>query len=187
MAQSPATIAAMSLLRTAHTAELDASTLTAIRSLLDAAFEGGFSDDDWDHALGGVHALVWEEDVLVAHASVVQRRLLHGGRALRAGYVEGVGVDAGRRGRGHGAAVMAALEPVIRGAYDVGALSATERAADFYAARGWKRWKGPTSALTPAGIVRTGDDDGGIFVLPAEVSLDLTGALTCDWRDGDIW
>jgi len=109
------------------------------------------------------------------------------GRSLRAGYVEGVGVSEHRRGRGHGAALMAPLERVIRSAYEVGALGATDEAAEFYAARGWRRWEGPTSALTPDGIVRTEDDDGGIYVLPVAVPLDLSGALVCDWRDGDVW
>jgi len=174
-------------LRTAHTADLDAATLQAVRHLLNEAFDGDLTDHDWEHALGGVHALVWEDGELVGHASVVQRRLLHGGRALRAGYVEGVGVRADRRGRGHGGAMMAALERVVRGAYDLGALSSTEEALAFYAARGWQLWQGPSSALTPAGIVRTADDDGGIYVLPGAVPLDLSGELTCDWRDGDIW
>ena len=145
------------------------------------------SDDDWEHALGGVHALVWEGDELIGHASVIQRRLLHGGRALRTGYVEGVGVRADRRGRGYGGALMEALERVIRGAYELGALGSTEEAMDFYARRGWKPWRGPTSALTPTGIARTPDDDGGVFVLPLTVPLDLDGDLICDWRDGDVW
>ena len=177
----------MTELRTAHTADLDLATLRAARTLLDAVFEGDMTDDDWEHALGGVHALVWDGEELIGHASVVQRRLLHGGRALRAGYVEGLGVSAHRRGRGHGAALMAALERVVRGAYDVGALGATDAGAGFYAARGWRRWEGPTSALTPAGIARTEEDDGSVYVLPVAVALDLSGALTCDWRDGDVW
>ena len=52
---------------------------------------GDFAPDDWEHALGGVHALLSEDGELIGHASVVQRRLLHGGRALRAGYAEAVG------------------------------------------------------------------------------------------------
>ena len=38
-----------------------------------------------------MHALASEGDRLVGHGSVVQRRLLHGGRALRTGYVEASG------------------------------------------------------------------------------------------------
>jgi aminoglycoside 2'-N-acetyltransferase I len=177
----------MATVRTAHTADLDIATLTAARALLDAVLEGDMTEHDWEHALGGVHALVWEGDELIGHASVVQRRLLHDGRALRTGYVEGVGVRADRRGRGHGAAMMEVLERVMLGAYDLGALAATDEAAGFYAARGWNRWRGPTSALTPAGIVRTETEDGGVFVFPVVSPLDLFGELVCDWRDGDVW
>jgi aminoglycoside 2'-N-acetyltransferase I len=172
---------------TVHTAELDRATLDAARTLLYDVFAGDMEDQDWEHALGGVHALAFEDGELVGHASVVQRRLLHGGRALRAGYVEGVGVRADRRRRGHGAAMMAALERVVRGAYELGALGATDEGAVFYAGRGWQRWEGPTSALTPAGIVRTAQDDGAVYVLPVSAPLDLAGELTCDWRDGEVW
>ncbi|HET6919604.1 MAG TPA: GNAT family N-acetyltransferase [Jiangellaceae bacterium] len=176
----------MTRLRTAHTADLDAATLQTARALLYDVFDD-MTEDDWEHALGGVHALVWEGAELIGHASVIQRRLLHDGRALRAGYVEGVGVRADYRGRGHGSALMTALERVVRRAYDLGALGATDQAAQFYAARGWSRWQGPSSALTPNGIRRTAEDDGGIYVLPITVPLDLSGELTCDWRDGDVW
>ena len=82
------------------------------------------------------------------------------------------------RGQGYGSALMAALERVIRAAYDLGALGATDEAAQFYASRGWVRWGGPTYALTPTGVVRTAEDDDGVFVLPVSVLLDLTGSLT---------
>jgi aminoglycoside 2'-N-acetyltransferase I len=165
--------------RTAHTADLDA--------LLDDVFEGDFDDHDWEHSLGGVHALAWVGSELVGHAAVVQRRLLHGGRALRAGYVEGVGVRSDHRGRGVGHGLMAAIERVIRGGYELGALGATDEARPFYLGRGWTPWRGPTSALTPAGIVRTAEEDGGIYVLALAVPLDLSGDLVCDWRDGEVW
>jgi aminoglycoside 2'-N-acetyltransferase I len=169
-----------------HTWQVPETTLTAVRELLDEAFDGGFGDEDWEHSLGGVHALAWDGDELIGHGSVVQRRLLHGGRALRAGYVEGVAVRADRRRQGVGGAVMAALEDVVRGAYPLGALSASEDALAFYAARGWQRWRGRTFAMTPAGVERTEEEDDGVFVLPV-VPLDLAGDLTCDWRDGDVW
>ena len=179
-------MAGVPTVRTAHTADLDPATLAAARALLDGVF-GGLDDHDWEHALGGVHALVYEGDDLVAHGSVVMRRLLHGGRALRAGYVEGVGVRADRRRRGLGAAVMRPLERVIHSAYELGALGSTDEALDFYAQLGWERWRGRTFALTPGGVVRTADEDGGIHVLRAGAPLDLDGELTCDWRDGDPW
>jgi aminoglycoside 2'-N-acetyltransferase I len=169
----------------AHTADLDADTLRAARALLDDVFGAEMTDHDWEHALGGMHALVWEEGQLVGHASVVQRRLLHRDRALRTGYIEGVAVRADRRGRGYGAAMMDALERVVRGGYELGALAASVEGAGFYAARGWKRWLGETWALTPSGRTRTKDDD--VYVMEVAVALDLTGELTCDWREGELW
>jgi aminoglycoside 2'-N-acetyltransferase I len=138
-------------------------------------------------AFGGVHVLVVEEGELVGHGSVVQRRLLHAGRALRAGYVEGVAVRADRRRRGHGAAVMSALERVVLAAYQLGALGASIEGGRLYAARGWQLCRGPSSALTPGGIVRTADQDGVIYVLPTSVPVDVSGELICDWRHGALW
>jgi aminoglycoside 2'-N-acetyltransferase I len=173
-------------IRTAHTAELDAASLDAARALLYATFDD-MTESDWEHGLGGMHAMAWEGTDLVAHASMVQRRLVHQGRALRSGYVEAVAVRADRRRQGLGDAVMAPLELVARRAYDIAALASTEEAMPFYAARGWMLWRGPTSALTPTGIERTEDDDGCVYVLPLSTTLDLDGELTCDWRDGDVW
>jgi aminoglycoside 2'-N-acetyltransferase I len=177
----------MTELRTAHTANVDAGTLATARTLLYEVFGDVFEESDWEHALGGVHALMWDGDHLVGHASVVQRRLLHGGRALRCGYVEGVGVRADHRRRGHGDALMTALERVIRGAYDLGALGATDDGARLYTRHGWQRWKGPLSALTPRGLERTTEEEGHVYVLPVTAPLDHAGELTCDWRDGDVW
>ncbi|MBR7673077.1 GNAT family N-acetyltransferase [Streptomyces daliensis] len=175
-------------LRTVHTGALDGATLTAARKLLDDAFEGDFSDEDWDHTVGGLHVLVLEGDAeLVGHAALVQRRLLYGEHALRTGYVEGVAVREDRRGLGYGAAMMREVERVVRGAYELGALSASEDAVDFYAARGWRPWQGPTSVLTPAGARRTPEDDGGVFVLAVTGALDLSRSLTADPRPGDAW
>ncbi len=173
-------------LRIAHTAQLVGPDRRAVRELLDIVVGGRLADADWEHAVGGMHALVWEGSRLIAHGSVVQRQLLHGGRALRTGYVEGVGVHPDRRGEGHAGRLMAALEEIIHRAYDLGALGSSEMALGFYAARGWQRWRGPTAVLAPDGPRRTPDDDS-IFVLPVTVPLDLDGELTCDWRDGDVW
>ncbi len=179
----------MTELRTAHTADLAAPELLAVRRLLDGAFppEEAYTEQDHEHTLGGVHALLWDDRQLVGHGCVVMRRLLHDGRALRTGYVEGVAVRADRRGRGHGHAVMAALEQVVRGAYELGALSASGTAGAFYASRGWQLWPGTVSVLTPDGIERAEDEEGGIHVLPVTAALATSGDLACDGRDGEPW
>jgi aminoglycoside 2'-N-acetyltransferase I len=169
-----------------HTADVDAATLEAAHSLLAEVFSD-LAPEDWEHCLGGMHALAYEDAELVGHAAVVQRRLIHDGRILRTGYVEGVAVREGFRHRGHAAAMMAEVERIIRAAYELGALGSTDMAQPFYAGRGWQIWRGQTFALTPAGIVRTPDEDDGIFVFPGAVPLELTGELTCDWREGEVW
>jgi aminoglycoside 2'-N-acetyltransferase I len=174
-------------IQVAHTADLDASALTSARALLDDVFGADMTDRDWDHALGGVHALRWEGGAVIGHASVIQRRLLYEGRALRTGYVESVAVRSDRRRRGVGGALMNELERVIRAAYDLGALGATEDGAALYRSRGWRQWEGETWALSPSGPVRTESEDGDIYVLEVGVKLDVRAKLTCDWRDGDAW
>lgn len=170
----------------AHTADLDERTLGAARSLLYEVFDD-MTEADWEHCLGGMHAVATLGGSVVGHASVVQRRIGYGGHPLRAGYVEGVGVRADCRGQGVGAALMAPLEEIIGRAYELGALAATDSAARFYAHRGWQRWHGPSYRLTPTGVARTPDEDDCIFVLPGRTPLDLSAELVADWRDDCAW
>jgi aminoglycoside 2'-N-acetyltransferase I len=151
------------------------------------AYAGEFTDIDWDHALGGMHALIWYRGAIVAHGAVVQRRLIYRGTPLRCGYVEAVAVREDWRGQGLAIAILDACEQVIRGGYPLGALSSSERGRRLYTVRGWLPWRGPTSVLAPGGLTRTPDDDGSVFVLPVGINLDTSAALTCDWRDGDLW
>jgi aminoglycoside 2'-N-acetyltransferase I len=173
--------------RLIHTSDLDIETTHSAHQLLVEAFEGKFTDDDWDHTLGGMHALIYHRGALIAHAAVVLRRLLYRGTPLRTGYIEGVAVREDWRGQGLGTALMDAAEQVIRGAYRLGALSPTEWARPLYLNRGWTQWTGPTAVLAPGGLTRTPEDDGAVFVLPVDVSLDPTAELVCDWRSGDVW
>ncbi|MDQ4021770.1 MAG: GNAT family N-acetyltransferase [Actinomycetota bacterium] len=177
----------MAAVQIAHTAWLSPEELQAIRILLDEAFNGDVTEDDYEHALGGMHALIWEDRELIGHGSVIMRRLLHGSRALRTGYVEGVAVRADHRRHGHGAALMTALERVIRGGYEIGALGSSDEAADFYAAREWQQWMGTASVIAPGGIERTAQEEGCIYVLPVSAELTPDGDLACDWRGGDVW
>lgn len=175
-------------LLTARTAELDASTLDGARALLSEVLGTGMTGADWEHVLGGVHALLREDGVLIGHAAVVPRVFRHDGRQLRTGYVEGVAVRADRQGRGHGSVLMGSVAGLVHGAYELGALRSSDTAAEFYANRGWQQWRGLLSAATRHGGEQpTPDDEGGVFVLPGAAPLDLTGPLTCDWRSGDLW
>jgi aminoglycoside 2'-N-acetyltransferase I len=177
--------------RLVHTSDLDNETREGARRMVIEAFDGDFTDADWEHSLGGMHALICHHGALIAHAAVVQRRLIHRGTPLRCGYVEAVAVREDWRGQGLATAVMDAVEQVLRGAYQLGALSSSEAGRHIYVARGWLSWNGPTSVLRPAGVTRTPEDDRSLFVLPIGLpdgmELDTTAEITCDWRDGDVW
>src|SRR6516162_10912157 len=103
--------------------------------MVTAAFAGDFTDNDWEHALGGMHALIWHHGAIIAHAAVVQRRLIYRSSALRCGYVEGVAVREDCRGQGLVHALLDAVEQVMRGAYQLGAVSSSALARRLYASR----------------------------------------------------
>ncbi|GAA2999845.1 GNAT family N-acetyltransferase [Streptomyces fulvorobeus] len=172
-------------LYTAHTHELTPALLEDVRAFLDTAFAGDFGDDDWDHTLGGVHVLARGDDGdLLAHGSVIQRRVIHEDRSYRIGYVESVAVRADRRREGLGGRLMAALEGVIDRAYDFGALSASTEGALLYEARGWELWRGSITALGPRGTVPLPEEEGSAYVRGGPAIR--TGTLLFDWRDGDV-
>ena len=173
--------------RLIHTSDLDDDTRHSLRRMLVESYAGSFTGADWEHTLGGMHALIHHRGTLIAHGAVIQRRLLHHGMSLRCGYVEGVAVREDWRGQGLGTAVMDAAEQVIRGAYEIGALSASGAGAGLYRPRGWLLWPGTTSVLSPTGTIRTPDDDGSVYVLPVTAEVDQAAELVCDWRDGDVW
>ena len=180
----------MADVRLIETAQLTDDDRGAIRRLLDRAFDGDFSDDDWRHALGGWHAVIASEDAqaVVAHASVVERPIAVGARVFRAGFVEAVAVSPGRQRSGLGSAVMTAIARVIRAHFELGVLSSGEWG--FYERLGWERWGGPSHVRRADGTVtRSPGDDDGVMVLRCGPSRDIesTASITCDERAGDSW
>ncbi|HUG48077.1 MAG TPA: GNAT family N-acetyltransferase [Candidatus Limnocylindria bacterium] len=179
-------------LRRLPTDQLTSAELAAIRRLMDSAFgpepENSFDDDDWAHALGGLHFVLDVEGRIVSHASVVKRSLHVAGRPLRTGYVEAVATLPALQGRGHGSRVVAAVNEHVAAEYELGALGTGS--VGFYERLGWKVWRGPTSVRTDGGDVRTPAEDGGILVLLTPYTpsdLDLHAPISCEWRQGDVW
>ena len=165
----------------------DHPALPRIRQLLEVAFDGAFSDDDWRHTLGGWHVVLEEGGQPVAHAAVVPRALEADGRAPRCGYVEGVATAPQRQGEGLGTRAMTELDAVVRTHFEVGALS-TDRQA-FYERVGWERWRGPTFVRDGGRLRRTAAEDDGILVLRFGPSrdVDLASHIVCEARVGDDW
>lgn len=178
-------------LRRARTTNLTSAEVDAIRSILWAAFvtvDGGMTEDDWDHAVGGVHVLAEIEGRIVAHASVVERDIRLDGRPFHTGYVEAVAVDPTLQRGGIGSAVMREVAAIVDEGFELGALATGT--PEFYERLGWLLWRGPTSVRTATGERRTPDEDGGILVRETPQTptpLDLDGSISCEWRPGDVW
>jgi aminoglycoside 2'-N-acetyltransferase I len=178
-------------LRRLSTPELTRAETQSIRALMDAAFgtdeDEGFSDDDWEHALGGVHVVLELDGEIVAHAAVVEREIHVGGRALRTGYVEAVATSPERQGMGLGSIVMTDVTEHIRESFELGGLGTGRQS--FYRRLGWQAWAGPSSVRTTDGEQPTPDEDGSIMVLatPTSPPFDLTAPISCEWRPGDAW
>ncbi len=180
-------------LRRLSTAALTAPEREAIRALMDEAFrdehepDEAFTDDDWQHALGGTHVVLDAGGEILAHASVVERRLQVGERSLRTGYVEAVATSPARQGEGFGTLVMRDVGEIIRAGFELGGLGTG--AQHFYERLGWRVWPGPTFVRAPGGDRPTPDDDRFVMVLftPSTPALDETLPISCDWRPGDVW
>jgi aminoglycoside 2'-N-acetyltransferase I len=164
--------------------------VAVLGDLFRAAWEGqsdGFTDEDWRHAVGGLHFLLEEGDTIVAHASVVERELHTRGHRLATGYVEAVATRPTHQRRGHGSALMREVGEYIDETFELGALDTGSSA--FYERLGWVVWKGPTFVRTDSGLIRTADEDGQVLVrlTPTSPEFDLSAPISCDWRPGDVW
>ena len=178
-------------LRRLSTPDLTASEVAAIRAIMDDAFgpdeDERFTDDDWHHAVGGLHFVLDVDGMIVTHASVVEREIHVADRPCRTGYVEAVATAPAAQDAGYGTLVMTEATAWIRERFELGCLGTGRH--HFYERLGWLTWRGPTSVRTPDGLRRTAEDDGYLMVLPTHSSpaLDLAAPISCEWRPGDVW
>jgi aminoglycoside 2'-N-acetyltransferase I len=167
--------------------ELGSDERAAMDRLFTAAWGSRFSREDWAHTFGGVHILRSENGAMVSHGAVAERTLWIDGREVRVGYLEAVATWPGHQGRGHGSAVVEALDEVVRDGYELGGLSTGRRT--FYERLGWLAWRGPLAVRTADSDVPTPEERNAILVLPTPrlPAPNLDASLVCDWRPGDVW
>jgi aminoglycoside 2'-N-acetyltransferase I len=180
----------VAVVRSLETDELGPGEVEVLRDLFRVAWGSdseGFTDDDWSHAVGGLHFVLEEGGVIRAHAAVVERELHTSGHRLATGYVEAVATWPTHQGRGHGSVLMREVGEYIERTFRLGALD-TGRTA-FYERLGWVAWKGPTFVRRNSGLIRTAEEDGNVLVrlTPTTPELDLWAPISCDWRPGDVW
>jgi aminoglycoside 2'-N-acetyltransferase I len=166
--------------------------VTRLHELMHDAFvgdeHGGFTDDDWQHALGGTHFLLETNGEIVCHASVVTRELHVDGVPLTSAYVEAVATDPRLQRQGLGTQVMRAVGDFIdAGVWQIAALGTGSQG--FYERLGWQIWRGPSFVRTGQGDQPTPDEDGFIMVrlTPRSPGVRPDAPISCEWRPGDVW
>lgn len=178
--------------RRVPSAQLTDAEVERLRALLDEAFNDPdpgerFSEDDWQHALGGIHFLADEDGRIVGHASVVERDIRVDGAPLRTGYVEAVATEPAGQGRGIGSAVMREVAAYLAEAFELGMLGTGSQG--FYERLGWFIWRGPSSVRLADAERPTPEEDGYIMAMrtPSTPPLDPDAPISCEWRPGDVW
>ena len=160
-----------------------------IRALLDSAFEGDFSDGDWQNSCGGWRILGFQGGRIVAHAALIGRSMLIDGQWAEVGYVEAIAVDPERQGQGIGVRMMQALNELANAEFELSMLSTGEQ--EFYAKTGWMRFAGQSFVAKDAftwDSQRSADEDHSLMFLtrPAESTAGPL-QVVCQPRAGDAW
>lgn len=133
------------------------------------------------------HCLGFCEQRLVSHAMWVPRYLQAGANPalLRTAYIEMVATDAPYRKRGFASAIMRRVAAEIQD-FDLAALSPFSVA--YYAKLGWEAWRGPLFTRTEQGLVPTDAEETVMILRLAKTPpLDITTALSAEWRVGELW
>jgi aminoglycoside 2'-N-acetyltransferase I len=173
--------------RVRHTEQLGEEELGELKAMLTSVFgEERYTEEAWEHCLGGVHYLLRYGDQLVAHGALVPRDLRQGGKVLHGVYGESMATLKDWRRRGFGSVIVAMATAEIRRNYDIGVFAASKY--EFYQRLGWQKWRGPTFVETEHGIEAKGPERGAVmFRLPDNSDVDPDADLTTLSRSGDDW
>lgn len=166
--------------------KLDSQCESDLRVLLSDAFEGDFSEEDWQHTFGGLRFLGYKGLKLVAHGAIVPRQIKVNGQNLRVGYVEGLAVARTHWNERKGSSLMAEITSHCKSEYLISMLS-TDRKS-FYRRHGWLDFAGESYVLREGLEIRTEDEDDGLMYLRGkDESLKEPIRVVCETRSGDDW
>lgn len=157
-----------------------------ILNLLKDAFEGDFSEEDWQHSLGGVRLIGFMNEEIVAHGAVVPRAVRIDDVEEIIGYVEAIAVDPRFWRQGIGTALMEEITKICKSQYQFSMLSTGEK--DFYRRFGWVDFKGESYVDLGEKVVRSEEEDEGLMYLGVGKYLNVSPLkVVCKSRAGDAW
>ena len=170
----------------ASDADLDPQISAVVRNLLNDAFEGDFSEEDWKHTFGGMRFLGFLNDQLIAHGAVVPRKIEVDESDLIIGYVEGIAVAPTYWHKGYGSLLMAEITSYCLSEFSLSMLSTSEKG--FYRKHGWSDFEGMSYVLKDGAEIRSEDEDQGLMYLSGlHQFTDYPRKVLCEARDGDAW
>ena len=166
--------------------ELHSHDLVALRNLLDLAYEGDFSVNDWLHTIGGVRFVGKLSGEIVAHGAVVPRDFSINGQSTRVGYLEGIAISPRLHGQGFGSQLLTEISEYCRSNFELSMLSTDE--FNFYGKFGWRQFQGKSGVIRDGHVTMTPEEDEGLMYLFGKSSpvINIQTAY-CDWRPGDVW
>ena len=170
----------------ASDADLDSQISEVLRNLLNEAFEGDFSEEDWQHTFGGMRFLGFLNDQLIAHGAVVRRKIKVDESDLIIGYVEGIAVAPTYWHKGYGSLLMADITSYCLSEFSLSMLSTSEKG--FYRKHGWCDFEGMSYVFKDGVEIRSEDEDEGLMYLSGlHQFTDYPRKVVCEARDGDAW
>lgn len=170
----------------ASDADLDPQISAVVRNLLNDAFEGDFSEEDWKHTFGGMRFLGFLNDQLIAHGAVVPRKIEVDESDLIIGYVEGIAVAPTYWHKGYGSLLMADITSYCLSEFSLSMLSTSEKG--FYRKHGWCDFEGMSYVFKDGVEIRSEDEDEGLMYLSGlHQFTDYPRKVVCEARDGDAW
>lgn len=164
--------------------EISAEDRAAVVAMTSAAFECDY--DVFLRSFGRMtHVIARADGRIVSHALWCDRGLQpEGMRVLKSAYVEAVATLPEYQGRGYASAIMRRLVEAISD-YEIAALGPSDPA--FYERLGWELWKGELFARRDGKLETVEDHEVMILRLPKSPELDVSRAMSVEWRELEVW
>lgn len=160
--------------------------ISTIRSLLVDAFEGDFSESDWEHTCSGVRFLGLADDKIISHGAIITRRMWINQTEYHVGYLEGIAVRPDLWRRGFGSKLIMEMTQYCEANFPISLLSTGEK--DFYSRFGWKDFAGKSYVKHSGELIRTEEDDDSLMYLIGKSPItEPLHQLICEARTGDPW
>ena len=166
--------------------DLNQSIEAELLELMNDAFEGDLSEEDWQHTYGGIRFMGYLNDELIGHGAVILRSMKVDGDEIKVGYVEAIAIDPRHWRQGYGSRLISEITLYCRSKFSFSMLSTSEKA--FYRKYGWMDFEGESYVSQAEVEVRSKEEDEGLMYLFGRNEIArVPRKIVCESRSGDAW